>query len=308
MSTIEARLAAPARRLTPEELASTWFVACAGLRVAGSGVLATDWRFLGKLRGALGEVLRRSASDDAIAGRPCPWSHPCGLDVLFRCQGHMTGALEIPKPLLISADAVGGDLIVRIQLVGFASDWLEEALAAMVLAVRERLRPLRGREIVDRSVHVFEAIETPRPADEVILRFVTPLEIAFRNGAPAHPRDAIRSLILSMGNRVSGMARWQDAEIEADWKGIAEDAIGLDVSVLGETSDDWRRYSRRQQRWIPMKGDRPVLLLRGNLDRIAPLLALAQTVHAGRHASLGMGRFDLLSPDESTIAPDLSWV
>ena len=196
---------------------------------------------------------------------------------------------------MLSADNVDGDLAIGLRLHGFASEWLEEALSAMILAAREGLRPLRGREILDRSIHVFEQVEPLPPADDMVLRFVTPLEIAFRHGAPGDPRDAIRSLILSMGNRVSGMARWQDAEVDTDWKAIGEDAASLKVSALDGASDEWRRYSRRQQRWIPMKGDRPVLLLQGNFERIAPLLALATATHAGRHASLGMGRFVVLS-------------
>lgn len=87
---IRARLLAPAREATLEELAECWFVETIQVTVNGYGKLAADPGLPGRIRGAFGKALMAGASDEALAGRPCTFDPPCAFEALFRKQGRMT--------------------------------------------------------------------------------------------------------------------------------------------------------------------------------------------------------------------------
>lgn len=298
-SPLAARLTAPARQASADALAAGWFMGEVRLTVAGPVADAPAARLAGRIRGALGTVLRQSASAEAVAGRPCPWDPPCALDALYRVQGRLTAGLEIPKPYVVALDREDGLLRVNLGLVGFASDWLEEVAAALVVAWREHLPGARGSSIVGRRIRGVESVPVPYGARRVVLAFESPLELRFRDGPPASADAALGSLLASLGNRVSGLARWQDAAIDADWHALKAAAAGITMRVLAQETDAWWRGSRLQARSIPMRGDRPALLLEGDLAPFLPFLAIGAAVHVGSHAALGLGRYRLIVPREA---------
>lgn len=288
------RLARPLRRLTIEALAAEWFTGHVRLAVEGvpSGVALGP--LAGRVRGALGAALRESASADAVAGRSCPWRPPSALDLLFRSQVRITKAMELPKPMLIALEPDGPRLLVTLGLVGFASECLEETAATLVRAWRQRIPGVAGSRVVDRQIWSSEGVAVPEATDAVIMEFASPLEIRFKRDGPASPQAALWSLLSSLGNRVSGLARWQDAEIAADWSDLKARSGGIELTCLATASESWQRRSFRQDRRIPMQGDRPVLRLAGDLAPFRPWLALGAVTHVGSHAALGMGRYRLL--------------
>ena len=296
---VTARLARPLRQLTVEALAGEWFMGHARLTIEGAPARPTS-QLAGRVRGALGAVLQASASAEALAGRPCPWRPPSALDLLFRSQGRITPALEIPKPVVLALRREDRLLHVELGLVGFASECLEEVAAALVHAWRHRIPEVRGSRIVDRVIGSTEGVAVPAGAQAVLMVFESPLELRWRDGGPASAAAALWGLLASLGNRVSGLARWQDAEILADWPGLRARAAGLDLACLANDSERWQRRSFRQGRTIPMRGDRPVLRLAGDLQPFLPWLALGAVTHVGSHAALGMGRYRLLIEDGTT--------
>lgn len=205
----------------------------------------------------------------------------------------LTKAMEVPKPMLIALTPAGGRLEVEIGLVGFASECLEETAAALVRAWRQRIPDVAGSRVVERLIWSSTGVAVPE-AEAVILEFTSPLEIRFKGDGPASAEAALWSLFSSLGNRVSGLARWQDALIEADWPDLKARASGLRLTCLATTSESWQRRSFRQDRRIPMQGDRPVLRLAGDLGPFLPWLALGTLTYVGSHAALGMGRYRLL--------------
>ena len=96
---------------------------------------------------------------------------------------------------------------------------------------------------------------------------------------------------------MSGLARWQDAGIQADWPELRARAATLEMTCLANDSERWQRRSFRQDRRIPMQGDRPVVRLASDLAPFLPWLALGAVTHVGSHAALGMGRYRLLVED-----------
>ena len=73
---------------------------------------------------------------------------------------------------------------------------------------------------------------------------------------------------------MSGLARWHDAALEANWKTLKAAAGALEVRPLTCLPVGWQRYSRRQERRIPAAGVRTTLLLQGELAQLLPLLAI----------------------------------
>jgi hypothetical protein len=296
------RLLTPARRLDLAALTAAWFTSCVELRCRDVAGLARDPAVPGKLRGALGAALAMTASTEARAGHPCPWQPPCALDVLFRRQGRITPGLELPKPYVLALFPDGADLVLRLTLFGLATDWTEMVAEALVRALRGPLSLGASLAIVDRRYWSEEGVGVPEARSALIMAFATPLQLRPRRRAADEAgagEGGFVSLMMSLGNRLSGLARWHDALLEADWQALKAQAAGLEVRPLTRVPVGWQRYSRRQRRWIPAAGVETVLLVQGELDPAGPLLhllVLGESAHVGSHATLGQGRYELLVP------------
>ena len=256
--------------------------------------LAADPRTPRRVRGAWGEALKVAASPEAIAGLACPWAPPSALDPFFRPQGFVTPGLEIPKPYTIRCAADGPDLVVELRVFGIAIDWLEAAGEALVRALREGVRGPDGRglTITDRQNSIYEAVAVPPPAAMFGLRFETPLDLRReRADTPVLP-----SLVASLCNRISGLARWQDAAVEDGWAQAMKAACaGVETLERLAPVEAGKRSSSRQGRSdIPVNGMTGDLILAGDLASLLPLLAIGQTTHAGSHAAIGQGAYTFL--------------
>ncbi|NBC33314.1 MAG: hypothetical protein GVY13_11620, partial [Alphaproteobacteria bacterium] len=129
------RLLRPADQVDLPGLAARWFRQTIRLVCPNAGPLALDPGLPGQIRGALGHVLLAAASEPARAGRPCCWSPPCAYDVVFGDHGRIASGEEMPKPLVLSVDALDQDLLVRATLFGFATDWIDAVAEALAVAL-----------------------------------------------------------------------------------------------------------------------------------------------------------------------------
>jgi hypothetical protein len=307
-SGIEDRLAHPARRVPLDRLPAEWFHSIIALRCRGMRALADKPAVPGKLRGAWGKQLSLSASAEALAGRPCPWQPACAYDVFFRTQGHITPALEIPKPFVFGLFGDGADLVVRLTLFGFATDWTEAAAEALVRACRDTLSIDRPFDVTDRSLWSKEGVPAQEAPGALLLAFETPLNIRRKQPPTTRQQMAARheqsddgdigfeTIATNLANRVSGLTRWQDAVVDADFHRLKELARGCRTRITDPVPEGWRRFSRPQQRWIQMHGQRRLVLVEGDLSPFMPLLAIGETTHVGSRVSFGMGRYALLTP------------
>lgn len=296
---VSARLTTPRGALPLGDLPGVWFHAhvetlCPPPRGWTVADLVDDPALPGRLRGAWGRQLLRTASRPAQNDRPCPWSPPCAYDPLFRDRPALKG-LETPKPYVIAVTPGPDGLIcLRLTLFGFATEWLEAAAEAWTLALRGGVGMPDGVQAVleplDRRITAHESLPAPPPPAAVTMRFTSPL--CLRRGGSTHAE--IGSLFSSLGNRVSGMARWLDAQIAADWRGLKDHAAGLAVDAAGLTPVFWRRYSGRQgDNPIRMEGMRGAVRIAGDLAPLWPLLLAGETCHVGSHAAQGLGRYVL---------------
>lgn len=298
-SPLAVRLLTPLETVSLAALPAHWFHQRVEIVVKGAGALADDITLPGRIRGAWGQELMRAASPEALADHPCPWDPPCTLDVLFREQAKLTPRLSVPRPYVIAAKCGGddgADLAIRLTLFGFATDWTDSAAEALVAALRHgdplRLGPEPLR--LGRIVHTVEHCPLPADPGLVVIAFRTP--VAFRSGGDAHKPTA-RSLVSGLGNRISGLARWQDSTIAADWRGLADLADGLFCDTNSLKPVVWHRRSNRQAgRLIPITGWKGHMRLQGDLAPILPLLVIGKTCHAGSHTTHGLGAYTLEWP------------
>lgn len=292
-SPLARRLLEPAETVALAELPGHWFHQRVELLVAGAASEVADPALPGRLRGAWGRALMRGASAEALAGAACPWSPPCALEVLFGDHGMITPRLPLPRPYVIEAAALGADLVIGLTLFGLACDWADGAAEALTAAVRHGDPcPLRHHApaIAGRQLSTFERVVVPNAAGFAALTFRTPVQ--FRSGAETLQPSA-RTLISGLGNRLSGLARWQDAKVDGPWLALAEAAETLVYQAELAPAAWTRRSGRQDNRRIPVEGLIGRMTLAGDLAPFLPLLALGATAHVGSRASLGLGGYDL---------------
>ena len=289
------RLAAPSRRVTLVELAGSWYQSVVSARIPGYGVLAHDLDLLRRLRGAIGDLLLAGASAEAIGGRPCPWQPPCALDLLFREQGRR-GAHGIPKPYVLKADRAGPDLVVSMTLFGFASDWTGVIQHVLAAAVQDRIdwrgqRPalfLPTPRLADLSVGDAEGIPVPSVPSIAVLEFLTPM-----NAEGDDPLERPATLFARLARRIEGLAAWQDAALEEDWRqlGTLWEALPYDVAQLRRRRAD--RHSGRAGKSFTVETVDGSLQITDLPPVLWLLLVIGSVTHAGKGATEGFGRFRL---------------
>lgn len=296
-SAIGRRLLAPARQVSLDELRAIWFQARISIRVAGYAALAHDLVLLRRIRGALGRVLMEGASAEALAGHPCPWQPPCALEVLFREQGR-AGSHGIPKPFVLAAERRGPDLVVSLTLFGLASDWAGAVGHALASALRHRI-DWRGQrndlflpkpEISALVVRSWDGLDCGASPRGVEMEFLTPV-----NAEGDDPLERPGTIIARLARRLDGLARWQDATVVADWRGLASRWDAADYDVRGLVRG---RVVRRSGRSL---ADFTAQLVSGSLrievlpEDLWPILAIGREIHVGKGANAGFGRFALRS-------------
>lgn len=277
------------------DLAEGWHMARIVVLCERAGDLARDVATVAKIRGGLGRRLHDAASQPARAGKPCPWQPPCAWDLLFNDAGSLGPSLAIPAPFVIALDRVGQDLAVSLTLFGIAADVAGEVAAALVESLRngldesgDRRRPLSP---IAREIGMAVGVPLPTHGGTLLLDFVTPL--ALRQGQEIHADPA--SLILSLGNRVAGLALWQGARLALDASALKIEAERL--AQLAEWSEararHWHSGSQAQGRRMPLAGLVGQLTLPVASEDVTTLLALGAECHAGARTTKGQGRYRL---------------
>ena len=246
-------------------------------------------RYLGKLRGALGEALKKLACTRCLQTKTCACAPPSAFHLLYRFEAAKTPGLAIPRPFAAALTVSGRTAALRISLFGLAVEWSEEIAAGLMLALQD------GLGLQPNNRHIESPAIEPPPWSPfgMIMAFETPLNLRLNRHDRAAASGPQTKLLMSIITRVTGIARWHDTKITGDFAALKDQAARTQAWLLDEPQDHWRRYSNRQQRWIPMSGAKPVLLLQGDLAPFLPYLALGTALHTGSHTALGLGRYSL---------------
>lgn len=295
LSPLARRLAMPARRVDLRSLSESWFDQDARVRIEGFGGLARHPDVPGTVRRHWGAALMKGASSEAVAGRPCPWTPPCALDVFFREQLRR-GRDGLAKPFVITTDRQGDDLVVVLRVFGLAGDWMPAALERLIEALAHFEFPwkrlgedgfLPKLKIADAKVTGLTRVETPA-ARAAGLDFLSPMDATGED-----PLDVPASVIGRLARRIDALARWQDALIDVVWDDLATYWRALDYDAGGLERVAIRKWSGRQQRLAEDPGVLGRLGIAGDLAPVMALLALGERTFIGRGAVSGFGRYRL---------------
>lgn len=295
---IRARLLAPVAKGNWEELRAHWFHTHVRWRLANLGQVVDDPGLPGRLRGAFGLSLMRSASPESLAGAPCPWDPPCAFEVLFRKQGRITSGIDFPSPWIIMVDRIDDDLIVTLQLFGFASEFAPAAIEAMSNALMHStdfsgtFKNAPSTHVIDRMVGSGEApdysISTPRA---IALDFMSPVNLTGKSVID-HPA----SLLAMLPFRLTGVARWMDFDLVLNRDCFLDAIQRLSFSWTDFSRLDWVRKSGPQKKKIPMKGYMGRLSISGDSHAIAtvlPALSFGEIAFCGADVAFGLGRYNI---------------
>jgi CRISPR-associated endoribonuclease Cas6 len=271
------------------------FRACQQMRMPG--YMGSAWR------GGFGRALRRAA---CITGLPvcpgCRFQARCVYPYIFETPGSADGGIladyeRVPNPFVLAPPwgdagtlAEGGEATLRLVLIGRAVEHSALARQAIAEAGLKGLGPDRGAlDLVS-----VEPIAPPAPEpcpDRVAIELESPLRLV-ENGrliGPAELRP--RHLLLSLLRRVSLLAQLHGpAALHLDYRALKALAEGAEFADAQLRWAEWRRWSGRQQRLIPMGGLLGALSLPlQGLEPFWPFLALAPWVHTGKGATMGLG-------------------
>jgi hypothetical protein len=136
--------------------------------------------------------------------------------------------------------------------------------------------------------------DAPLPEGAVTLRFVTPLRIKVRHRLTDRPR--FRDLAFHMLRRVLEMAHWHVPGAAVDWEFYPLLQRCEEVRVAGADLRwlDWERWSQRQNAAMKLGGVVGTLTLEGNLAPFTSLLRAAEVLHAGKGATFGLGKVEVV--------------
>tara|TARA_R110002167_G_C12690910_1_gene652404 strand:- start:1604 stop:2512 length:909 start_codon:yes stop_codon:yes gene_type:complete len=267
------------------------------------------------LRGAFGYAFRRlSCMTRQKTCNNCPLISTCPYPLVFEnSKGPMDTNLYAIEP-----PAPGARLLEEGGSFNFAMVLFNEALHQLpliLLAWQHALESGLGKDhIPAKLVAVYrEGIAEPiyRPGEpigqiqmqpqvvpaspnEVILDFKTPVCLKQYGRYVRKTTFTPYPLVMALARRLSMLGNGHGhASIDAiDFKRVAANALSLEWSEDFHWCE-WERYSNRQQQTMPLGGLLGQLSLKGDLDQLWPMLYVGQWTHLGRHASFGLGHYQI---------------
>ncbi len=246
-----------------------------------------------RIRGGFGQALARVPPP--VTHRNDPFNRPAPFSVLFGDFNDARGQV-LAKPFVIDVDVRQSEVVVRLRLIGRAMFWANQARDALIEALDGGVAIKSGSphrvvlEPVEMETEFVDGIPWPRATREVVMLLRSPM--AIRSGRAVGL--AIPALAHSLLQRAVALAAWQGLALAVDRADVASSIGACEFDTSAVLPVNFERNSRRQPgRPIPVVGWLGRIGLTGHLEPIAPYLALGTVMHAGSHAALGLGRYDL---------------
>jgi hypothetical protein len=290
------RLRHPLSALKPAALLELWRRVTIVVRCARPPQFDGGPGLTGRLRGAFGRRLWDAAILTHLPADPAGRTALPLYDLLFGEHGRQIGGSRRPKPFVLGAELRAGGIEVTLTLFGFAGFWfaaaaqtLCEALEAGI-AIADQARVRARLRVSEYRIERIEGVPPPAAGGAVRLHFATPFVVAQGGALTLAPA----ALIASLANRIRGLARWHDLDLDMDWPKTLARAAELTLTEPRLTPWLWdRRSTRSGPRAIPMRGLSGAFTLSGDLAPFLPLLAIGETTHLGSGTTFGLGRYVL---------------
>ncbi|WP_096173626.1 hypothetical protein [Cohaesibacter sp. ES.047] len=181
----------------------------------GEGAMAQLPSFPAAVRQVIGTELMKTASREALAGLPCPWTPACGLHVFFNGQSGIGATADLsrpmlPPPWLIRSESTGANsLRITVRLFGLGLLWTGELSEATHRAIEHGIHigdigPV-CQGVLHRSI---EDIWTGEPDDAsqtecALISFNTP----YLASSTSNPEKPEAGFLAAMTDRCAAIAR-----------------------------------------------------------------------------------------------------
>ena len=269
----------------------------------GDGPLAQHPGFPGAVRQAIGSQLMKTASREALAGLPCPWSPACGFQVFFNAPKEtVQSATKLPTtPWVLRCETADATSVrITLRLFGLGVLWCSEIADACHRAIEQGiyiggLGPVCDSVII-RSVEkvwpdLGNASEAPNRA---MISFISPYLCSQDD---QDTRSVGQQFLDSMIDRASDVARWHGLDIEEALFELRDAIAQCECEEAGLTELKWNRaVSQHRSASVAMKGKTGLLQL-GLADKesnaLIQLLRIGELLHAGSMIAFGQGRYEV---------------
>ena len=140
--------------------------------------------------------------------------------------------------------------------------------------------------------------ELPECPATIAIELQTPMRIKREADLVGPQEFAFHDLFRSLLRRISNLTYFHGKqEFTADFAGLTEESRNVNLIGRDLRWQDWSRYSSRQQSTMQMGGLIGTMELHGtDIRPFWPLLWLGQWTHAGKGASMGLGRYRIHDP------------
>jgi CRISPR-associated endoribonuclease Cas6 len=278
------------------------------------------------LRGQFGDALRCTVCvTGAKTCPPCALYRACAYPSIFETPAPAEHGLQrfsaVPNPYVIEPPplgtrhvAAGESLSFGLVLVGRALQQLQLIVFAFERALQRGIGERRARAELQDVRHEAEGggeqaiwdsatqrilphvaaitVPTLHAARAATLHISTPLRLQ-NQGRPLRPDElGPRTLLTALMRRASLLLEMHAdmGDAVANPSALARQAESLQDSRALQWRD-WTRYSSRQRQEMILGGVVGEWHISGNLGDLAHWLWLGQWLHAGKNATMGMGRY-----------------
>ncbi len=272
------------------------------------------------LRGAFGRALRQAA---CLTGQPtcngCPLRASCAYGVVFdpaaptqpihpSFQDGLPRYLVQPPPMGACQLEAGGRQQFNLVLLPQTESHLKFIQHVLTPAVEQHLmRPgwfrltqtqVSAQPVVPDSATKAPSLNTPRA--RLILRWLTPMRLQHR-GKPVFSSEMLDAslFVKALLRRQMQWCQYAGQPLPDSQADIhAASACRLDASKL--FWHDTQRHSSIRNEKIPLGGLMGSATLHGPTAavlRLYPLLQMAETLHIGKEIVMGLGRYQLGTPE-----------
>ncbi len=285
-------------------------------------------------RGLFGHALKRTV---CVTREPhcsgCMLYHSCVYSWIFETPPPEDSKImrrypAVPHPFILSPEfslrkASAGELMdIGLTLVGKANQYLPYVIEAFrrmgeqgIGSSKSRFKLIHLKQHVDSAQGNWQALyengRLQKPADPLTpklpalpksleVTFVTPLRIRSGGQLMNPARFAFRPFISSLLRRLSALSYFHtDTPLECDFRAFVDLAGSIKVHEKQLYWHDWTRYSSRQKTSMKMGGLLGSFKLHGEqIEPFWPVLHLAQWMHAGKGAVMGLGKY-AINPDST---------
>ena len=283
-------------------------------------------------RGVFGHALKKTVCvtrerlcTDCMLYRNCPYSYifetppPADTDRMKRYTAAPHPFVIFPLPMDNRTVQTGKELYVELIVFGRANTFLPYIVYAFRMAGQQGIGNDRGKfELIGieqntktgntdwQSIWKDDSPLTQKPPfipelldcpGTVLLEFQNPMRLK-RDERLVGPKEfAFHDLFRNLLRRIAMLTYFHEkTSLDVDFAGLADKSRNVNILKKNLGWQDWTRYSSRQKTAMQMGGLIGSIELNGDaLQPFWPFLWLGQWTHAGKGASMGLGRYRINS-------------